>query len=78
MLGSRLQHSFQHNFEHRQRKRTGSIWIQADQSSTWIAIGDYPLMAESSLGIMSDGQYGLDTVGLGVEATAGLTSNLNG
>lgn len=34
-------------------------------------------MTESSLGNTSDGQYGLDTVGLGVETTAGLTSNRN-
>ena len=34
-------------------------------------------MTESSLGVTSDGQYGLDTVGSGVEATAGLTSNRN-
>ena len=51
--------------------------FQANQSSTWIAIGDYRLMTESSLSITSDGQYGLDTVGLGVEATTGLTSNRN-
>ena len=34
-------------------------------------------MTGFSLGITSDGQYGLDTVGLGVEATTGLTSNQN-
>ena len=34
-------------------------------------------MTESYLGIASKGEYGLDTVGLGVEATTGLTSNQN-
>lgn len=34
-------------------------------------------MTESFLGIASNGQYGLDTVGLGVEAATGLTSNQN-
>ena len=34
-------------------------------------------MTESYLGIASSGEYGLDTVGLGVEATTGLTSNQN-
>ena len=32
-------------------------------------------MTESYLGIASTGQYGLDTVGLGVEAATGLTSS---
>lgn len=34
-------------------------------------------MTESYLGIVSNGQYGLDTVGLGVDETSGLTSNQN-
>ena len=51
--------------------------FQANQSSTWTSVGDYQLTTESYLGFMSNGQYGLDTVGLGVEATTGLTSNQN-
>ena len=34
-------------------------------------------MAESYLGIVSNGNYGLDTVGLGVESATGLTSKQN-
>ena len=34
-------------------------------------------MTETYLGILSNGQYGTDTVGLGVEAATGLTSNHN-
>ena len=34
-------------------------------------------MTETYLGILSNGQYGLDTVGLGAEAATGLTSNHN-
>ena len=51
--------------------------FQANQSTTWTAGGEHQLMTESYLGIASKGEYGLDTVGLGVEATAGLTSNQN-
>ena len=51
--------------------------FQANQSSTWAASGEHQLMIESYLGIASNGEYGLDTVGLGVEATTGLTSNQN-
>ena len=51
--------------------------FQANQSSTWTSIGDYQLLTESFLGITSDGQYGLDAVGLGVEAATGLTSSQN-
>ena len=51
--------------------------FQANQSSTWTASGDRQLMTESYLGIASKGEYGLDTVGLGVEANTGLTSNKN-
>lgn len=51
--------------------------FQANQSSTWTSIGDYQLMTESFLGITSDGKYGLDSVGLGVEAATGLTSSQN-
>ena len=51
--------------------------FQTNQSSTWTASGDHQLMTESYLGIGSNGQYGLDTVGLGVEATTGLTTNQN-
>ena len=51
--------------------------FQANQSSTWNTVGDYQLTNESYLGITSNGQYGLDTVGLGVEAATGLTSNRN-
>ena len=51
--------------------------FQANQSSTWTASGDRQLMTESYLGITSTGEYGLDTVGLGLEATTGLTLNRN-
>ena len=51
--------------------------FQANQSSTWTASGERQLMTENYLGIASKGDYGLDTVGLGVEATTGLTSNQN-
>lgn len=51
--------------------------FQANQSSTWINVSDYQLMTEIYLGVASKGQYGLDTVGLGVEAANGLTSNQN-
>lgn len=51
--------------------------FQANQSSTWNSTGDYQLMTESFLGITSDGKYGLDAVGLGVEAATGLTSSQN-
>ena len=34
-------------------------------------------MTETYLGIASNEQYGLDTVGLGVDDTTGLTSNQN-
>ena len=51
--------------------------FQANQSSTWTSVGDHQLMSESYLGIASSGQYGLDTIGLGIEATTGLTSNQN-
>lgn len=49
--------------------------FQANQSSTWTSRGSYQLTTESFLGVASDGQYGLDTVGLGVEAATGLTLN---
>lgn len=51
--------------------------FQASQSSTWNTVGDYQLMTEPYLGIASNGEYGLDVVGLGVEAATGLTSNQN-
>ena len=51
--------------------------FQANQSSSWTNPGDYQLTTESFLGIASNGHYGLDTVGLGVEAATGLTSNQN-
>lgn len=50
---------------------------QANQSSTWTTVGSYQLTAESYLDVVSSAQYGLDTVGLGVEATTGLTLNQN-
>ena len=34
-------------------------------------------MTESYLGVASNGQYGSDTVGLGIEEATGLTSNQN-
>ncbi|CAD6586889.1 MAG: hypothetical protein ASARMPRED_002866 [Alectoria sarmentosa] len=40
-------------------------------------MGDYQLMTENYINIASKGKYGLDTVGLGVEAANGLTSNQN-
>ncbi len=51
--------------------------FQTNQSSTWSAVGDHQLMTETYLGIASNGQYGLDTVGLGVDDTTGLTSIQN-
>ena len=51
--------------------------FQTNQSSTWTGHGNYQLMTETYLGILSNGSYGLDTVGLGVEASTGLTSNRN-
>ncbi len=51
--------------------------FQANQSSTWTTIGSHQLIAESYLGISINAQYGLDTLGLGVEDATGLTSNQN-
>ena len=51
--------------------------FQANQSSTWTTVGDNQLMTETYLGITSNGNYGTDTIGLGIDATTGLTSNQN-
>lgn len=47
--------------------------FQANQSSTWTTVGEHQPTTQSYLGLASDGSYGLDTVGLGVEAATGLT-----
>lgn len=49
----------------------------ANQSSTWTTVGSYQLTTESHLDIAGNGQYGLDTVGLGAEAATGLTTTQN-
>ena len=51
--------------------------FQANQSSSWTAVGDHQLMTESYLGIASNGNYGTDTVGLGIDAITGLTTDHN-
>ena len=51
--------------------------FQQSQSSTWAKFGTYQLPTESYLGITSNGQYGLDSIGLGMEAATGLTTNQN-
>lgn len=56
--------------------------FQSNQSSTWSALGDYPLTTEGdlnhqtinrSLDSSGLGQYGTDVVGLGPDASTGLT-----
>lgn len=43
------------------------------QFSTWSNLGTYKLLADDYLNTSSTGQYGTDTVGLGVEPSNGLT-----
>ena len=47
--------------------------FQANQSSTWTATGTQQLSSEGYLGVASNGQFGTDTVGLGVDSSSGLT-----
>lgn len=51
--------------------------FQVNQSSSWTAVGDRQLMTESYLGVTSNGNYGMDTVGLGIDTATGLTSDHN-
>lgn len=47
--------------------------FQSNQSSSWIATGTRQLSSEQYLGISGNGQFGTDAVGLGVDASTGLT-----
>lgn len=51
--------------------------FQANQSSTWSDLSTHELSTEDYLDISTRGPYGLDTVGLGADASAGLTLNQN-
>lgn len=41
--------------------------FQANQSSTWLDLGTHDASMANLLNVSSDGQYGVDTVGLGVD-----------
>ena len=52
---------------------TSSAGFLSNQSSTWIEYGIYDLGIESSLNLTGNGDYGYDTIGLGLDNSTGLT-----
>jgi len=49
----------------------------SNQSSTWAYLGRHSLVEGEYLNITTDGQYGTDVVGLGVDESTGFTLNRN-
>ena len=49
--------------------------FQANLSSTWSGKGNTPFSTENYLDIAASGPFGMDTVGLGVDASTGVTLN---
>ena len=45
----------------------------SNASSTWVSKGIYQLDIETNLGYTDNGDFGFDTVGLGVENSGGIT-----
>ncbi|MCJ1264534.1 hypothetical protein MMC22_004406 [Lobaria immixta] len=54
-------------------KGAPSSGFQINQSSTWRSNGIYNLFSEANLNYSGNGQYGFDTVGLGIEDVGGLS-----
>ncbi|KAG9229074.1 aspartic peptidase domain-containing protein [Amylocarpus encephaloides] len=52
-----------------------STGFKTNQSSTWEAVSFYELGLEDSINLSGSGQYGYETVGLGIQNSGGLTMN---
>ena len=51
--------------------------FQFNQSSSWSSLGTHSLLTDNYLNISSNGQFGTDTVGLGIENSTALTIDHN-